>query len=373
MRIVAHKKIPEEPELHRQWNALVLRTERPEVFYTCEWALAVQSAYGESLKPFLLLGYEGNDLVGIASLAGDSAEKNITFLTANTADYCDFLSEPQRRSAFVGAVFAELRRSNRTSIALANLPADSLTSSALRERAAEHGFHLYVRPAYLCAQVELNTGEQRQGLKSELAGKKKLRRYLRAMERKGTVTFAHLQSLDDIETALPAFAHTHVARFLATGRVSSLAKPERRLFLSELARRFDGTGVVTLSLLKIQERPVAWNYGFQFHGSWFWYQPTFDSLWEEQSPGYCLLARIIIEACDMDGMKVVDLGLGAEGYKERFGNSTRQTLHATLTRSWAHHLLETTRYRAVSVLKQSPQLESAVRRALSKLHFIRGD
>jgi CelD/BcsL family acetyltransferase involved in cellulose biosynthesis len=63
----------------------------------------------------------------------------------------------------------------------------------------------------------------------------------------------------------------------------------------------------------------------------------------------------------MDGMNVVDLGLGAEGYKERFGNSTRQTLYVTVTRSWLRHLRETLRYSAASVLKQSPGIESAVR------------
>ena len=56
MRIVVLRKIPEEPSLLRQWDDLVLQMERPEVFYTSEWALAVQSAYQASLKPLLLLG-----------------------------------------------------------------------------------------------------------------------------------------------------------------------------------------------------------------------------------------------------------------------------------------------------------------------------
>jgi len=43
--------------------------------------------------------------------------------------------------------------------------------------------------------------------------------------------------LENIQAALPAFADAHVARFLATGRISSLATPERRFFLEELARR----------------------------------------------------------------------------------------------------------------------------------------
>lgn len=367
MRIVVHREIPEDPELHRQWNAVALQTERPQVFYTYEWALAVQAAYHASLKPLLVLGYDGGELIGVASLATDPGGKNLTFLAATTADYCDFLAAPQQIGEFIAAVFSELHKTHTASLALANLPADSPTVNALRDKAGQHGFHIFTRPAYLCAQVDLGLGERRQELKTSLVNKKKLRRYLREMEREGPVTFVHLQSWEKIQAALPVFADAHVARFLATGRVSSLATPERRLFLEQLAKRFDGCGVVTLSMLKIQDRPVAWNFGFQFRGGWFWYQPTFDSHQEENSPGHCLLSRIVIEACDMEGMDTVDLGLGAEGYKERFGNSTRQTLHVTLTRSPLRHLLEVGKYRAASELKKSPRLESMVRRVLAGL------
>ena len=370
MRIVLHREIPEDPALHRQWNAVALRMERPEVFYTWEWAVAVQSAYRESLKPLLYLGYEGDDLVGVAALAIDAEQRNIVFLAATTADYCDFLSPPDHRVEFIDSVFAELRQAKAktamASLALANLPADSKTSDALRQAAEKYGFHIFARPAYLCAQVELGTGDRRQELKAELAGKKKLRRYLRVMEREGPVTFAHLQSLEEIQAALPGFANAHVARFRRTRQVSSLATAERRLFLEELARRFSGAGVVTLSLLMIGDRPLAWNYGFRFHGSWFWYQPTFDSHQEMNSPGHCLLSRIVMDACDLDGMSVVDLGLGAEGYKERFGNATRQTHFVTMTRSWPRHLRGIFRHWAASTLKRSPRVESLVRRMLGR-------
>jgi CelD/BcsL family acetyltransferase involved in cellulose biosynthesis len=365
LRIVLHREIPEDPDLHRQWNDLVLQMERPEVFYTWEWAQAVQSAYRASLKPLLFLGYEGGHLAGVASLATAVSRKNVTFLAATTGDYCEFLTQPQQRAEFVGAVFSELGKA-KSFVVLANLPEDSATPAALRIAAGKHGFHMHIRPAYLCAQVELGSGEQCQELKTALAGKKKLRRYLRGMEREGPVTFVHLQSYSEIQAALPEFADAHVARFQATQRTSSLTTPERRFFLDELARRFSGTGVVTLSMLMIGDRPVAWNYGFQFHGSWFWYQPTFDGRHEENSPGYCLLSRVVIEACDMDGMNVVDLGLGAEGYKERFGNGTRQTLYVTATKSWGRHLREIARYRLASALKRSPKVESAVRRVLGR-------
>jgi CelD/BcsL family acetyltransferase involved in cellulose biosynthesis len=365
LRIILHREIPEDPELRRQWNDVALQMERPEVFYTSEWALAVQSAYRASLKPLLFLGYEGDVLVGVASLAANAAA-DVGFMAATTGDYCDFLTEPRRREEFVDAVFQALGKTGVRSMALANLPEESATPAALRTAARKHGFHLHVRPAYVCAQVELGSDEQRRELKASLVGKKKLRRYLRTMESEGPVTFAHLQAQSEIEAALPDFAAAHVARFEATQRVSSLSTPERLLFLEELIRRFSGTGVVTLSVLMIGKQPVAWNYGFQFQGSWFWYQPTFDSRQEENSPGHCLLSRIVIEACDMEAIKVVDLGLGAEGYKERFGNSTRQTLYITATKSWRRHLQEIVRYKLSNMVKQSPKVESAMRRVLRK-------
>jgi CelD/BcsL family acetyltransferase involved in cellulose biosynthesis len=367
MRIVVLRKIPEEPSLLRQWDALVLQMERPEVFYTSEWALAVQSAYQASLKPLLLLGYDGDDLVGAACLAADASEKNVSFLAATTADYCDLLSHPRRRVEFVDRIFAELRQLGAGNLVLASLPADSATPAALHTAAEKHRFHVYMRPSCLCVQVELGSGERRREIKSALAGKKKLRRYLRTMEREGPVTFAHLQSAAQIQAALPEFMNAHVARFQSMQRISVLSTPERRFFLEELARRFSGSQVVTLSMLMIGDRPVAWNYGFQFHGSWFWYQPTFDSRQEENSPGQCLLLRMVTEACDMEEINVVDLGLGAEGYKDRFGNSTRQTLDVTMTKSWSRHLREIVRYRAASALKRSPKVESAVRRLLRRL------
>lgn len=366
LRIVLYREIPENSELHRQWNLLAFQAERPEVFYTCEWALAMQAAYQESLKPLLFLGYEGIDLVGVASLATDNSERNISFLSANTGDYCDFLTTPGQRASFVDAVFEEIAKLRPGKLALANLPSDSETPAALQQAGKKHGVYVFLRPAYSCAQVHLGTRAQRKKLQSDVSRKQMLKRKLRALESAGTVSYAHLRSWSSIQPALQAFAAAHTARFLATGRRSSLATHERRHFLEDLARRFSDSGVVTLSVLLLNDEPIAWNYGFQFCGSWFWYQPTFAGSWEEHSPGYCLLARIVIEACDMEEITSIDLGLGDEGYKARFGNATRKTLHATISKSWSSHLREIARYRAASSLKRSPKIDAAVRRALGR-------
>jgi len=61
----------------------------------------------------------------------------------------------------------------RLPLVLANLPADSQTANSLRDIAGKHSLHVFIRPAYLCSQVELGPESGRQELKIALAGKEK--------------------------------------------------------------------------------------------------------------------------------------------------------------------------------------------------------
>ena len=192
MRIVVAEEIPEDPELRRSWNELALRMERPEVFYTYEWAVAVQRAYASSLKPLVFFAYEDELLVGVVALAWErTGPRGVTFLTANTADYCDFLSEPGRRQEVVEAVFSELVNSNISKIVFANLPEDSCSVSAVSAAASSRQYHRHSRQGYLCARVVLGSAEERATLKKATGGKKKLRRYMRDLEKKGRVCVRH--------------------------------------------------------------------------------------------------------------------------------------------------------------------------------------
>jgi CelD/BcsL family acetyltransferase involved in cellulose biosynthesis len=366
LRLVVLEEIPEDAELRRRWNELVQHVEHPQVFYTYEWAFAVQYAFAKSLKPLLFLGYEGESLAGIGALA-EQPDKSHTavFLTSTTADYCDFLSEPGQRDEFVAAVFAELKTRQIEKIILANLPADSFSVGAISHAPSISRYHLLSRPAYLCARVMMGSVEQRTAQKQATLAKKMLRRNMRAMEKMAPVTIRHDTRWEEIEPALLSFHKAHIARFLATGRLSNHIRSERRIFLYELARRLSLSGWLTLSRLFIAESPAAWNYGFQFAGSWFWYQPTLASVYEDYSPGFCLLSKIVETACDRPEMDVVDLGLGAEGYKDRFATSNRQTLHLTLNQSLYGHMRAVARNYAAVVGTLSPRIESWIRYLIS--------
>lgn len=366
MRLVVLKEIAEDISLRNQWNELVRKLDQPQVFYSYEWALAVQRAYGATLRPLVFLAYdESNFLCGLAALAVDPKGTHASFLCATTGDYCDFLAMPEHKLNFVSAVLADLRSRGISEITLTNLPADSATLTALQRRSMEFGYRSFARTAYICAQVSLRKLEHQAGKKRVVPGQTMMRRKLKALG--SPVRLDHARSWSEVRPILSEFAQAHISRFLATGRVSNLARPERRLFLEELAKLLSGSGWLVLTRMMTGDQPIAWNYGFQFEGTWFWYQPTFDTDLERYSPGSCLLTKLIEEAAENPALHVVDLGLGAEGYKERFANETRETLYVTLRSSMASHVREIIRYHAAELVKRSPRLEAGVRKMVAGL------
>ena len=128
---------------------------------------------------------------------------------------------------------------------------------------------------------------------------------------------------------------------------------------------------MTVSRLLVGEVPAAWNYGFRFAGSWFWYQPTVNSIYGKLSPGYCLLAKIVQQACDSPEIDVVDLGLGAEDYKDRFATTNRETLYVVLNRSFSDHIRTRMRDAAAAAVKTSPRIENWMRIILSLIGGMR--
>ncbi len=276
-----------------QWNALVQAMERPQVFYTYDWAKAVERAYGGSMTPMLVLVRDGRQLVGAASLATRNAGREAFFLAAATADYCDFISHPQHRREIVEAVFEELQKLPGAILRLANLPADSTTATMLRNAAARYGFLTFLRPAYRCAQITLGSARERESLRRAALGRKSFRYGLKALEKHGAVTVEHVRDWKAIQPGLERFFAAHVERFTTRGHASNLASAERQTFLLTLAESLAAEGWMRFTRLLVGGEPVAWNYGFEFAGSWFYYPPTFAAHWGRFSPRQCLLTKIV--------------------------------------------------------------------------------
>lgn len=350
--------------LREQWNSLVLASEFPQVFYTYEWALALHQIYSKDLEPYLWLAYKEDSLIGVASLAKNTLTEEICFLAGSTADYCDFISAPHERGQFVAQVIEEMRKLGLAAFSFANLPAQSGTIAPLKKSARAHGYTFFVRPAFNCARVVLTTSEQRSELKCAIQGKEMFRRKMKSLQKIGSVTYEHLRSPEEIAGALPDFFNAQIGRALQMDRISNLARPERQNFLRALAAQLSQRKAFALDRLVTDKKVVAWNYGFQFAGTWFWYQPAMEPAFQQYSPGFCLLSKIIEEACDQPTINCVDLGLGGEEYKNRFVTDFQKTVDISVQNSKFNYYLEACRYYLAACIKQVPALDRWLRMSL---------
>ena len=361
MKVTVLDKIPEDPEIILAWNNLVFRMERPEVFFTQQWALAASCAFSNSLCPLTFLVHESGRLAGVAAMATNRESPDMAlFLTASTADYCDIVSEPETRRAVLAGVLEEMKKLNVRDLVLANVPAESHTLRAIAAIARSHRFHRYERPAYDCAIISLGGKEQRQAMLQSVARKKNEKRALKKLGKLGPIHLTHL-SPEQLETSLESIVAAQISRFLATNRLSPLICPQRRLFLSELTRLLNAAGWLKVSQLEVNGRAVAWNYGFRFFGCWLWYLPTFQIQYEESSPGLCLLRLLTEEACADPSVERFDLGLGDEAYKERFSNAISSTRHVQLSRSMTRYLVNVGRHWLAASAARVPVIEKQLR------------
>jgi len=362
VRVTVLKTIPEDPKLCAAWNSLVLGMENPEVFFTYQWALAVSRSFRKNPGPLLFLIYDSDQLAGVAALAVDSGVPSAaSFLSSSTADYCDIVSAPEHRREVLLALLLELRNLGFHDLVLASVPATSATLAHLADIAGANGFYVATRASFECGIVELGDEQQRKALVQRVAAKNREKRGLKKLSALGSISVVHLAEPRQIQTALEAIVSAQISRFLAGGRVSPLLDPERRAFLAELGDLLAQAGWLKISQLEVDERSIAWNYGFHFEGSWFWYLPAFQIEYEYASPGSCLLRFLVEEACGDLSLRWLDLGLGDESYKVRFANSVRQTRYVQLSRSFPQHAAKVGRQKIVAALTRFPYLENKLR------------
>jgi len=362
LRVTVLKEIPEDPALSEAWNTLVLAMDNPEVFLTYQWALAASRGFRLHLSTMLFLMYDFDQLVVVAALAVDpKAPRSAFFLTSSTADYCDIVSSPANRKTVLLALLEEIKNLGISDVVFANVPSNSATLQELPRVAGSHRFYVTSRTSYNCGVVQLGGEEQRETLLQSLASKGREKRALKRLTNLGAVKVIHFTEPEQIGTSLESIVSAQISRFLASNRVSPLVGSERRTFLRHLSDLLAHSGWLKISQLEIDGRPVAWNYGFRFGGSWFWYLPTFQMEYEHVSPGSCLLRLLVEEGAKDASLQWLDLGLGDEPYKDRFANKIRQTRYVHLSRGLPRHVVSAVREMLSSTAVRFPSFGDKLR------------
>lgn len=196
-------------------------------------------------------------------------------------------------------------------------------------------------------------------------------KYRRLQREHGEVTF-ELNSAR--REALSLLMRWKSHQYRRTGRPDMFARPWVAATIEDLAQTHTPDFASPLSVLLVEDRPVAVHQGLRANGVLGYWFPTYDVSLSASSPGLVCLLELVRAGAE-SGLTEIDLGKGHARYKEIFKNGDR-----TVTAGWVE------RPSAVAALRRfqqsphrhledfvlsRPRLSRAVRAARSKVGEVR--
>jgi CelD/BcsL family acetyltransferase involved in cellulose biosynthesis len=322
-RVELVTEIGEVMGLAPEWRALAER--RGNAFLTPEWFLAWLRHCGQDWEPHLAVARApGGTVRGLLPLVSSKTNGRRELRVCPIGDRFHPVAGAgdDEAVATVAAPAIAPPGSSLRSVLLENVDAGGEWWGALA-RAFPAPLATVERDAATLPFVELAgiswddylAGRSRQ-LRSQLGRK------LRSLRREHDVRFRRTQSSGEVATDLATLFRLHEARWAERSERSALADPAIRAFHFEFARAALDRGWLRLTVMEVDEVPVAALYGWLIGGRWSYYQAGFDPAWSRQSPGFLLLAETIREAIE-DGASEYDMLRGDEAFKRRFATSSR--------------------------------------------------
>lgn len=324
------------PGLSEAWDGLVARAPAASVFQTPAWLCCWWRSFGARADLRLLLTWDGARLVGAAPVSIETRRprrgppRRIATLIGSAnhaADYCDFIVDPEYPQA-LDALLARLAELDCDRIDLSHVPGHSPHRERLVDGLRSHG--LLVTDDVQNEAPVRHLGNAAKDRK--VANKTSLKRNKRYFEKLGTLSFRRVHDVAEINALLPAFFEQHRHRWAETDFPSLFLDPVQRSFYRDLVGQLAPRGYLAFDVLMLDDRPLAFHLGFEFHGRFIWYKPTFDVSHAPKSPGQVLL-KFLLEHAIRQGFDEFDFTIGGEGFKHRFANETRHIHRIVACRS----------------------------------------
>lgn len=322
-RVELVTEIDEVTALAPEWRSLAER--RGNAFLTPEWFLAWLRHCGHGWEPHAAVVRRPDGTVrGLLPLVSSETNGRRELRVCPIGDRFHPVAAPGDEEAVATAAAPAIAPPGRSlrSLLLENVDTSGEWSGALA-KALPSPLATVERDEATLPFVDLAgiswdeylAGRSRQ-LRSQLGRK------LRSVRRDHDVRFRRTRSLDEVTGDLATLFRLHDARWAERSERSALADPAIRAFHCEFARAALERGWLRLTVMEVDEVPVAALYGWLIGQRWSYYQAGFDPAWSRQSPGFLLLAETIREAIE-DGASEYDMLRGDEAFKRRFATSSR--------------------------------------------------
>ena len=335
MNIELVQSTPEFLALQEEWNDLLSSSASHVPFLRHEYLAAWWSTLGggewESGKLAILVDRNPDgSLAAIAPLF--ITEQRVLLLGSfEISDYLDLIGSEKKLESFIPDLFTYLKDENFPDwrvLDLYNLQEGSPSLGLLQKEAVQAGFKIkqdVIQPApYL--QLPGSWQEYLDSLQD---------RYQREIEKKIAsadnyflpVSWYIVEEEDSLEEELNAFLdlmvnHPQKAEFLTDKMIQQIKLSSREAFRA---------GWLQLAFLQVGKIKAAGYLNFDFNNQILVYNSGINPLFENLSPGWVLLSKIINWAIE-HGREGLDFMRGDEPYKYQFGGVDKDVLRVEISK-----------------------------------------
>lgn len=308
--------IPFTPD---EWNHLAERSPTSTIFQTYEWFECWWDSFGRDGDLLLISVFQGDSLLGFAPLMRGKVVGRrpgvLNFVADTHSDYLDFISGIHS-SVVIRQVVNYLyhHESSWTELHLRNIPCSSPTVSLIETHFSDSQRLLLRGTDMACFSLQI---EGRKDNVRRRVNKYSLRRANNYFQRQGTLEVKTIDTVSEGLDLLSAFFNQHIQRWESSDTPSLFHDERNRYFYKQLVSQLLPCGWLHLSSATLNERPIAFHFGFNYGESITWYKPSFDPGFAPHSPGKIILRHLM--QCSLDGnYKELDFTIGAEPFKERY-------------------------------------------------------
>ncbi len=307
------------------WTALAA-ADAATPFQTCPWHLAWWELVGRhepDAKPHFVMFYKSGRLCALAPLAIWQVEDGpvVRFSSDPWADYHDLLVD--RAQVSPQAVYTALQEHLReglaasrwTRVELLELPVWSPLTAFLTALPATAPT-ARMDPGTVCPRLDLAdpASYQRATAKREYEVKQ------RRLERRGRLECRHHTHQGHIAERMPEFMAMHLRQWLGRPDCGlTFDRPDMIRFYEGCVPLLGAAGLLLLSELLLDGRPIAYYFGF-LHRRTFWgYRTTYDTSLRKHSPGG-VLHHLMFRHLWEQGYETFDFMRTDHPYKRRYAS-----------------------------------------------------
>jgi CelD/BcsL family acetyltransferase involved in cellulose biosynthesis len=302
-----------------QWEALMETAGCDIVYLTWHWQRAWWETFGGG--DLLLITAERDDKVIV--LAPFYAVDGMVYFVGNThweADRLDFIGDITDADVLDGILqTARANTPDFDGFQLEFIPDNSRTGELLQTAATRLGLSCY-QEWEECGSILDFAGSPEAAL--VVTNQKKTRKRENFFRRTGTFNVCHMRDGQIIDAQLDEFFGQHIGRWTVKPKGSEFNDQRLREFYQRLTRLAAHTGWLRFSKLEWDGRPIAFHYGFNYRGRYFWNKPSFAIELADRSPGQVLLRQLLIAAVE-EGARTFDFGTGDQAFKLQLASEMR--------------------------------------------------